>query len=175
MIAVYILLVLLLLLILWVLFTPVYIRVNTDLDEYEIIQAGTMKVAFHPGRTLAIEVRIFGFGVPIGKGEKTTGPPEKKKRKRPGKRSSAAWRFLMRGIYRSFTLRRFVCTVDLDDVVMAAKLVPIILLLNRGAVSFHTNYSNRNFLLLEIEGRLNTLLWTFIRFFTKNKNYGSEF
>jgi hypothetical protein len=168
MIVIFLLLVLLLLLILWIVFIPVYLRINTDLNQYELSQAGTVKCSFHPGETPAIRMSLFGFRIDMTK--KQTSNEQvlvRKKKKSSFKRSPAAWIDLQRGILKSFRLKKFICRVDLDDVVMDAKLVPVLVLLNRGVVSVSTNFVDRNFLCLEIEGRINKVLWTTFLFFTK--------
>lgn len=167
--AFFILILLPLLLVLWIVFTPVYLSINTDLEQYEIRQAGTLRISFHPWHSPAIRLRVFGFTINMTKKEKRTRPEPAKGRKEKWavKRSASAWLSLQRGIFKSFRLRKLVCTVDLDDVVATAKMVPVVMLLNRGVVSFSTNFMNRNFLCLEIQGRVYKILWTTIRFFTK--------
>jgi hypothetical protein len=168
MIIIFLLLLLLLILILWIVFIPVYLRINTDLNQYELSQAGTMKFSFHPGQTPAIRMSLFGFRIDMTKKQKSNEQlPVTKKKKSSFKRSPAAWIALQRGIIKSFRLKQFICRVDLDDVLMNAKLVPVLVLLNRGVVSVSTNFVDRNFLCLEIEGRINKMLWTSFLFFTK--------
>lgn len=161
-------LVLLIVLILWIVFIPVYLNVNTDLNQYEVSQPGTVTIAFHPGQHPRMSIWIFGFKINTATRDKRTGPiAANEKKKGTIKRSPSAWLYLLRGIYNSFRLKSFVCAVDLDDVVMNAKLVPVVLLLNRGVVSLHTNFTNRNFLYLSTQVKVNKLLWTTFRFYTK--------
>lgn len=153
---------------LWIVFIPVYMRVNTDRGQYQIGQAGTVSISFHPWERPFITMRIFGFGINIGKAEsKSAVVKERKGKKRKMKKSPSAWRYLLRGVLRSMTLKKLICTVDLDDVVMSARLTPLIVFMNRGVVSVSTNFADRNFLCMEVECRLNKLLWTGFRFFTK--------
>lgn len=168
MVALLVLLVLLLLPILWIVFMPLRLRINTDLQQYEVRQPGTLNISFHPRERPFMTMRVFGFSINTEKKAKPVQVPSAhKKQKRGVSRSPSAWRYLIRGIFKSVRLKRLVCTVDIDDVVMDAKLVPVMLLLNRGVVSVSTNSANRYFLLLEIEARLNKALWTFFRFYTK--------
>ena len=155
-------------LILWIVLTPVYVRVNTDLNQYEVSQAGTLKVSFYPWEKPAMRMRVFGVTINMVKKKKKDRPVSGvKKSKSTFKRSPSTWLYLVRGIYKSFQLKRLVCTVDLDDVVLTAQLIPIIVLMNSGVVSVNTNFMDRYFLYLEIKGRVNKLLWTFLRFFIK--------
>ena len=154
--------------ILWIVFIPVKVRINTDLNQYEIGQTGTLTLSFYPWEKPFMRMTVFGFRMKSAKSEKKKRPTATaKKKKWTLRRSPSAWLFLIRGIYKSFRLKKFDCTVDLDDVVLNAKLIPLIVLLNRGAVSINTNFTNRYFLSVEIEGRINKLLWTLIRFFIK--------
>ncbi|HEX8038253.1 MAG TPA: hypothetical protein VF490_03860 [Chryseosolibacter sp.] len=155
-------------LVLWIVFIPVYMRVNTDRDQYQIRQAGTVSISFHPWQKPFMTMRVFGIRINIAKAErKKEVAQERKVKKRKTKRSTSAWLYLQRGVLRSMTLKKFICTVDLDDVVMSARLTPLIVFMNRGVVSVSTNFADRNFLCMEVECRLNKLLWTCFRFFTK--------
>lgn len=155
-------------LLLWILFIPIYVRVNTDRGQYEISQAGTVSIFFHPWQRPFVTMRIFGFRINLLKEDhKRQAVKERKPEKRKTKRSLAAWLYLQRGIRRSITLKEFICRVDLDDVVMTAQLAPLLVLMNRGVVSVSTNFADINLLSMEIECRPNKLVWTLIRFFTK--------
>lgn len=157
---------LLVLFLLWIVFVPVYLRINTDLGQYEISQRGTLKLTLHPWESPVVRLRVIGFSINMQRKAKPPLPATGKKEKRPVvRRSPAAWLRLQRGILRSLRLRRLECSVDLDDVVLTARLVPLLMLINRGAVSISTNYVDRNFLCVEVEGRINRILWTIFRFF----------
>jgi hypothetical protein len=161
-------LILLSVLILWIVFIPVYLKVNTDLNRYEVSQTGTVTIAFHPGQLPPMSVWIFGIRINMVKKENVT-PSKSRREKKKGtiKRSPSAWLYLLQGIYNSFSLKSLVCAVDLDDVVLNAKLVPVLLLLNRDVVSLRTNFTDRNFLNLNIQVKVNKLIWTTFRFYTK--------
>ena len=168
MLVIYILLLIILALLLWIIFTPVYVRVDTTMDLYEVSQAGTIRMSLHPGEDALFRMRVFGLQVPVkasGKSKKKPGEREKKKSR--FKRSASAWRYMVGGVLRSITLQRLACSVDLDNVVLNAQLVPVLMLVNRGPVSINTNLSGQYYLQLQVRARLNRLLWTFIRFLTK--------
>ena len=163
-----VLLIILIGLILWIVFMPVHLKVNTDLSQYEVSQTGTLRIVFHPWQRPAVSMWIFGFRINTDRNEKMKDRIARyEKKKRTIKRSPSAWLYLLQGIYHSFRLKTFVCAVDLDDVVMNAKLVPVVLLLNRGMVSLSTNFTNRNFIYLNLQLKVNKLLWTTFRFYTK--------
>lgn len=168
MLVIYILLFIILALLLWVIFTPVYVRVDTTIDLYEVSQAGTIRMSLHPGEDTLFSMRVFGLQVPVKASEKPKKKPgERPKKKSRFKRSASAWRYMIGGVLRSFTLQRLACSIDPDNVVLNAQLVPVLMLVNRGPVSINTNFNGQYYLQLRVKARLNRLLWTFIRFLTK--------
>lgn len=155
-------------LILWVALTPLHVTVNSDLGQYQISQAGTVKIAFHPWQEEPIRIWIFGFRINTVSREKKIRPPTGRQKKEAViKRSLSSWLYLFQGIYNSFTLKKLVCTIDLDNPVVNARLIPFILLLNSGVLSLSTNFVNRNFLYLKIHVSVSRIVWTTFRFYTK--------
>jgi len=57
--------------------------------------------------------------------------------------------------------------MDLDDVVLNARMVPILFFLNTDTVSLNTNFSDRFYFRLEIDARVNKMLWTFFIFYLR--------
>ncbi|HEY9489586.1 MAG TPA: hypothetical protein VIQ51_14685, partial [Chryseosolibacter sp.] len=154
-------------LILWIFFIPVCLRIDTDLDRYEVTQAGTLNISFSPHEERRVRLKIFGCNVRIS-GKKKIRPRTAAKKSRPAiKRSTATWIFLMKGIKKSFRLRKLVWTMDLDDVVLNARMVPILFFLNTDTVSLNTNFSDRFYFRLEIDARVNKMLWTFFIFYLR--------
>ena len=170
MLVIYILLFIILALLLWIIFVPVYLRVDTVTGLYKMSQAGTVSMSLHPGESIWWRVRVFGFQVPVKVGrqqEKRKSVKAPAKQKSRFKRSAAAWRYMLRGVFGSITLQRLECSVDLDNVVLSAQLVPALMLVNHGPVNITTNFNGRYYLHLKLKARLNKLIWTFIRFLTK--------
>ena len=105
----------------------------------EVYQFPVLKFFIDPG-TLKPRLNILGLAVPIssGKGEKK--PPFKKneihhKEKKSGgifSKSVHAWRFLIQGAIKSFSVKRLILLLDTDDVVLNAKLTPVCMLATRG-------------------------------------------
>ena len=90
---------------LWVVFVPVTVVIDTDLSKYEIAQWGTIRVSFHPDRVRKISITVLGFTVQPRRNEaaKRTEKLEKRKSKKGSSRSSkslSAWWYLVRGIHR---------------------------------------------------------------------------
>ena len=168
MLVIYILLLIILALLLWVIFTPVYVKVDTTMGLYEVSQTGTIRMSLHPGEDTLLNMRVFGLQVRIKASEKSKKKTkEQVKKKSRFKRSASAWRYMIGGVFRSITLQRLACSVDLDNVVLNAQLVPVLMLVNRGPVNINTNFNGQYYLQLRVKARLNRLLWTFIRFLTK--------
>lgn len=161
------LLAILLALILWVVFVPVYMNVDTDKKKYVIRQTGTLNMSFHPGQQPLFEIRAFGINIPITKKIAQEEEKPEKPKKKNKTRSFKTWIFLVKGMAGCFNLNRLVCTFDTNDVVLNAQLVPIIQLLSHRGVHFSMNFNNRNYLSLEVEGHINKMIWVFIRFLFK--------
>jgi hypothetical protein len=51
-------------LILWIVFMPVYIIVNTRRGVYSIHQALTFRISLHPGQQEFLKAHAFGFAIP---------------------------------------------------------------------------------------------------------------
>lgn len=159
-------------LILWIVFVPVYIIMNTRKEFYSIHQAGTFRISLHPNQREFLKVRVLGFTIP-----RSTNQTVKKKALNEGKvihkgkrrkrKSFAAWQFLFRGILESFECKRLNCTVDSGDVVLNAQLVPLMVAMNRGVVQMSVNFRGESDMDLIILCRTNKVIWTVIRFLTK--------
>lgn len=156
----------------WIVFVPVYLRINTDINRYELSQTGTINMALHPGETPFVTMRVLGIRIPVSSSKtsrkkKETVKPKRKKARSVIKRSPQTWLYLIKGVLRSIRLKHLVCTVDFMDVVLNAELIPAMFLISRGPVQVSTNFTRQYYLNLEVRGKINSMLWTFIRFLTK--------
>lgn len=158
-------------LIAWILFVPVSILVNTDADHYRISQPGvfSLEAHFHPEftwevRMLGIRLDLTGSNKKYKLTKKVTPQVEKHKTK---KKSKEAWLLLIRGMVKSFHLTTFHLTIDTGDVVLNAKLIPVMYMISRGPVSLATNFHGRVYLYVNAEARLYRIIWTLIQFLTK--------
>ena len=154
----------------WVVFVPVYIEVNTDNNLYQISQAGTVRISFHPAGHPLVTMYMLGFKVNTNqKRSSESVKAVRKQRKRPFKRSLNSVMYLLKGIARGFHCKRFICSLDLDDVIWNAQLVPVFHFINSGPVQLSINFRKRYYLDMLIQVRINQLVWTFIRFFLTKK------
>jgi hypothetical protein len=158
---------LLIILILWIVFVPVYLKINTNLDRYYVGQYGTVSISFHPGADSPLRLSIFGLDVKSTKGKATKKALVEKRKRRPIRKSPEAWLYLFNGVFNGFKLKRLVCAMDFDDVVLNAQLIPVALFMSRGSVHVNVNFHQEYFLDLLVQVRPNKILWTFIRFLTK--------
>lgn len=156
---------------LWILFTPVRLFIDTDSSRYELVQRGVFFMAVHPGEKFTLDLRIFGISLPNSEKSSEKRKPEKKvtlKKKPAGlKRSLRAWRFLVKEVIKSFQVNNLIIDIDTDDVALNAQLVPVALLASHYPVQVSTNFCGRVYLHMEVIARLNKLLWIFIRFLIK--------
>ncbi|WP_143961371.1 hypothetical protein [Litoribacter populi] len=153
-------------LLIWIIFVPVYLKIDTRNNLYLISQSGTFLFSFSPVQKPHFRVEVFGFMMPDSKKPKKK-PSRKPKRKPYFKKSIQTWIFLIKGILKSFKIQKLVGTADLDDVVLHSQLFAIYPLINQGPVQLTSNLNNTYYLNLLIEGRLDKMLYTFIIFLIK--------
>jgi hypothetical protein len=148
----------------WLVFTPVVLIADSSNKRIEIRQLGTFRFSWTPGAPA--EFAILGFRKMINtrEAEHKQKEPAKKRRLR---KSPESWLFLVRGCLKGVSLRKLVLNLDTGDVVLNAQLVPAMVLLSSRDVNLSTNFSGVVYLHMEIEARLNKLLWTGILFLTK--------
>lgn len=150
-------------LMIWTIFMPVYLNIDTRKNLYMLSQVGTFHLSFYPGEKPLFKVKVFGILIPQSK----TSKKSNEKRKPFLKRSIHAWIFLIKGMFKSFKIKRLVGTVDLDDVVLHSQFYAMAPFINQGNIQVTSNLDNNYYLNLIIEGRLNKMLYTFMLFLTK--------
>ncbi|MFZ6014575.1 MAG: hypothetical protein ACOYXT_29820 [Bacteroidota bacterium] len=153
--------------VLWIVFVPVNLKVNTARDLYEVRQTGTVAISLHPEIIPFVRMRILGFSIDmkgVGK-QKKPGKKIDKKQRRKKVKSLGAWINLIKGVAKSFHCKRFICDIDFDDVVLNAQLFPIGYFASRGPVMLNINFERKNRLDIWIQARMHRMLWTFIKFY----------
>jgi len=154
-------------LLLWILFAPLHLVCDTRSGRYYISQPLIFLFAFHPGNIPLFEMRLFGIKLPLDTGSKPArGPQPAKKRRKPFKRSVRAWRSLIANILNSFRIKQLKADVDTGNVVLNAKLVPLMMWLSRGRASLKVNFEGRLHCQVRIEAYVYKMVWTFLRFLT---------
>lgn len=160
---------LLILLLMWVIFVPVLLKINSRSQEYYIRQPGIFSISLSPDIEKAFRIRVFGIHVKL---KPATKPVEQLpvKKKKPGsfrKKSADDLFFLIRGIMRAIKIKELILQADLNDVVLNAQVVPLTLLASRGVVQVSVNFNKTYYFGLIMEARIHKMLWTYIRFLTK--------
>jgi len=150
----------------WIIFVPVYLKIDTKNNIYLISQAGSFRLSFFPFQKPHMSVMVFGIELPNTIKNKKE-PDRTSKRKTLIKRSLPSWLFLIEGFINSFRIIKLKGTADLDDVVLHSQYYAIYPFINRGPVELTSNLNNVYFLDLIIKGRLYKMLYTFIIFLTK--------
>ena len=157
---------LLIALVLWIIFVPIYLQIDTRRGLYELKQTGTVQVSYSPGEKPSFKMKVLGFMIPSSAKPKAK-KPKKKKNKPFFKRSFQTWIFLIKGIIKSFRIKKLIGTADLDNLVLHAQFFAISPTINHGPVMLTSNLNNQYFLNLLIEGKLHKMLYTFVLFLIK--------
>jgi len=153
---------------LWLLFGPVIIFVNTRTGKYHLALPGIFKAAVVPSGEM-VRIRGWIFFIPFRFDPFSTG---RKKQKKPGKKKA---RFSLTGglaaarnLLRTFRIRKLHLNIDTEDVVLNARLIPIFSAINTEDIRLQANFEGNASLLLDVRTRLGALLWAFIK--TKYKS-----
>jgi len=164
-----------LLLLIGFLITPIVLYIDSEEQRYEVCQFPVFKF-FIEYSTLKPRLNILGWAVPISSVNDNKKSSEKHREIRKSKekktvgifsKSVNAWKFLVQGVIKSFSVKRVVLLMDTDDVVLNAKLTPVCMLATRGPYTFQTNFEGRVYFHLEILNKPGRLLWIFLQFLTK--------
>jgi hypothetical protein len=158
--------VLILVLVIWIIFVPIYLKINTQNNIYLISQRGTFRLSFFPFQKPYLSVEVFGIELPDAIMSKKE-PDRISKRKPFVRRSLPSWLFLIKGLINSFRIIKLSGTADLDDVVLHSQLYAFYPFINNGPIHLTSNLNNYYNLELIIEARLSKMLYTFIIFLTK--------
>lgn len=162
---------LLLAFLLWVLFTPIYFKIewNESRQGVQLYWWGVFRLSLTPETgawAILLELPFFRRSWPLKglwsskkKGDKTKKKTAKGKTWKP----KHPWQ-LIRRLGRSFHLIRFHVQLDTDDYVWNAYLFPLFQVTNpANKASWQINFKGRNELILIVENRLYRLLYAFIR------------
>jgi hypothetical protein len=154
-------------LLLWLLFVPVTLFLNTDTSRYHLVLPGIFKAVMIPSAAL-FDIRVWIFFIPIrfnpfqGKIGKTKEKPRKSWRKWSLKKF-AGGRQIISDAALSIRIRKLSLDIDTDDFMLNAWLVPVFSLVNSGDIQMRVNFEGTSSLLLDLRFRLGTLLWIVIK------------
>ncbi len=167
MIILVIILSLILLILAWIVLVPLILKIDTTKGQYEVGQLVTFRFSLHPYDDALFKLRLFGFRVDLKQKPAKKESQHKKRGKTKPEKSFHAWRSLIKEIPTGFRLRYLYGSIDFDDVVLNAKMVPVMIILNRGPVHVNTNFTGQSFLQLRLDIKIYMLLWILFKFLTK--------
>lgn len=162
----YILIALVLLTLLWILFAPVIIFMNTEKGKYSLALPGI----FHArvvaaadlfvisGSVFFIPYRFNPFQQKRKKTEKENNKPRQRKRAFKPLQGLSMGRNMMHAI----RIRKLYLDVDTDDFTLNAWLIPVFSAVNSENIRLQANFEGNASLLLDLRTSLGALIWAFI-------------
>ncbi len=154
-------------LLIWILFGPVILFLDTETNRYHLFLPGIFKAAVVPAEGL-FRIRVWIFFIPfafnpfaIGR-RKNRIKDERPEGRKGLKRRSNNIQVLMEAI-RSFRIRKLHLDLDTDDFILNAWLVPVFSVVNTGNIRLGVNFEGNVSMVLDLRTRLGSLLWIFIR------------
>jgi hypothetical protein len=161
-----VLLCLITIIVLWVIFMPLVIKVNSDESIYEVRQWGTFLVKVEFDEIFRFYFYLFGFEIPKGTENKKRDsvPIRKAKKKTFLKGNFTKWKVFIGNLRKAISVKRLVLDVDTGDVVLNAQAIPALYFLNSRRVTLSTNFIGRVFVEFIAYIYLHRVLWAFIKF-----------
>ena len=154
-------------LLLWLLFVPVTLFLDTDTSRYYLVLPGVFKAVVVPSTTL-FYIRIWIFFIPVrfhpfqGKAEKTREKPRNSGRKWKLKQFRGGKQIISEAA-RSLRIRKLSLDLDTDDFILNAWLIPVFSAVNSGDIQMRVNFEGTSSLLLNVQARIGAILWIVIR------------
>lgn len=158
---------LLLALLLFLLFTPIRLKIDSLAKQFyvQVWGVATCRLVWQEGPLLRVEVLFFRFTIdPMRKRDtrgKTLDVRQETEDARRGKKSRMGQLKRFLNVLRSFEVKAFRLDLDTSDVLWNGYLYPVFFFLNSAKTPMHINYEGRVELLLHIENRLARMLWAY--------------
>lgn len=153
--------VLVLVLILWVLFTPIVLRIDTRSNLYTLRWRGIGSLELHVIKDeLLLQLRIWFWKKDFHPFQKLLGKEKasKKKKRAKGGRGKKNWKKKFIKLLQSFQVKQFRLVLDTDNYIQNSYLFPLFHFLSRPPWQLSINYQGDSALQLHIENRLFRLL-----------------
>ncbi len=177
MIILYIILAVLFFLIVWLLFAPLIIYVDSGEGLYYVKIPLLIKLRFviDDGQyVLRFRIFFIPFDVKTGK-KKITEKDDRKERKRRKKKHRInkilkvipAFLKFLPGLFRTSRIKKMIINFDTGDYTINARLVPVLAILSRKNISLNVNYSDINTIHLIIQNRLFNIVRLGVSLFLK--------
>jgi hypothetical protein len=167
MIAVLIILGILFSLVVFLIFTPIVLKIDSYNNQYYIQVWGIAKCSFlwRDGIVMEVKMPFRKFYInpfaPTGKKEKKKSKPKPKRKRK--KRSGKGSLKIMLSVLRSFKVKKFSLDIDTSDMIWNAYLYPVFFFLNSEKAHLNINYTGQVGILIHLENRLSRIIWVFIK------------
>ena len=158
---------------LWILFGPVILFVNTEDKRYSLVLPGIFRASAVPsddlffirGSVFFIPYRFSPFKRKKRKGQERREKPLREKRGfKPLEGINMGRNFL-----HAFRIRKLHLDIDTDDFTLNAQLIPVFSAVNSENIRLQANFEGKASILLDLRTRLGALMWAFIKIKYKSK------
>ena len=161
---------------LWILFAPLIIRVDSDNQRYSLTLPGIIRASVVPDEEL-FHIRLWVLFIPIkidpvGKSMQKADGESKSKKKKPRGYLSKRMRarlMAMKEVWHSFRLKKLSLNLDTDDFILNSQLVPVFTTMNSRDVNLMVNYEGDISLFMILKNRMISLLWIGIKYLYRTK------
>lgn len=173
-----IILLILALVILYLLFAPIYLVINTNESRYEAGLTGVIKVWISKdeiekleirARILFIGTKVRPFNFSKNKVKASTPKKAKKKRRKLTRKRIKTILKLFWNIVMSFKLKQLKLNIDTGDVIQNAHLIPVFSMVYKNNVQLSINFEDKNEFILHFENNIGTIIFQIVSAFIKNK------
>jgi hypothetical protein len=165
----YVIIILFVCLLVYLLFAPILIVVDTNGNRYYLEYKGLLKASLLGDEEEVIKVRFriifFSFDwYPLKERRQKQIEEKASPAKKPviSKKKPTMKMKTIKKLMKSFRVKKFRLDLDTGDCVTNASLFPLFCMLNRFRNGFHLNYVGQNALLLHIENKPIRLIKSFI-------------
>ena len=153
-----------LLIIVYLLFVPIVLFIDTEQNIYYLQLKGLATASIQADELEIIKIKLkllfFNFYVfPLK--PKTTSPKVQKNKTIKKKSKKKEFKKVLK-VIKTFNVKQFKIDIDTGDCIFNAKLYPLLAMLNYKYGGFHVNFQNKNVLLLVIENRPIRIIKSFI-------------
>ncbi len=161
---------------LWILFAPLIIRVDSDNQRYSLSLPGIFKAIVVPDDTL-FHIRLWVLFIPfrmdpLGKTMRRVEGPGRRDQKKGRRNISKLMRariIALKEVTRSFKLKKLSLNLDTDDFILNSHLVPVFTTINYRDVNLTINYEGEISLFMVLTNRIASLLWIGMKYIYRTK------
>lgn len=162
----YIFISLFLVLIIWILFAPIILRVDTNSTYYRIALPGVLTARVVPTEKL-FYIRVWLFFIPF-----RVNPFKSRKRKKENEKKASVGRkkrnintkTLLKRLSNTCKVKMLKMNIDTDDFILNAWLIPAFSTINnRDNILMQVNFEGVQYINLDVRARLSTILWLLIK------------